>query len=173
MTVSRRSSTGTIAKQKLTSKKSIETRRVHSGPTKRTSPQIEEKETRVKSSPSPRKYNAKDINNDLSSTGEIITQPTDNSSSPDESKRIFNVYKEHVRPILKQMDDNFNHEDSKSLCANCLTLSEMLYAENILPETEPVRSSNVKVQILKSLFSYLRLKDPLVHLRLAKIVLQV
>ena len=175
VTSPRRSSTGTIVKQGLSSAKGCDPRRVQSGPTKRTSPQREERGGRAKSSPLTRNFNSTS-NNDVPANEErTVNQEDGNIDNPinDEAGQITKVYKDLIRPILKNMDECLNLEDSRGLCENCLKLSRTLYAGHILPETEAVRTSHAKSQILKSLFSYLHLKDPLLHLRLAKLVLMV
>ena len=155
LAASRRSSMGNIAKQKL--QDNIDARRAQSGPTKRTSPRDNVDETRAKSSPNTGRHGSK-------------TSPEDDSSAS-ERKELSRRYKEHVRPILKEMDNSLKRNDAKLLCENCQRLSTMLRKVGILPETKTVEVSSFKGQILKCLFSFLGVKDPRLHLRLAKIVL--
>lgn len=174
--VSRRSSTGNVVKQKLAAIKSDDTRRVHSGPVKRTSPKDLDVEERAKSSPTTGRHDDVPPHSE-EKTSYVISQKMAQQTSPDsapaEATRLSNIFKEKVRPILKEMDRILSKGDSKRLCDNCLLLSTMLQTEGILPETKEVGMSNFKGQILKSLFSYLGLKDSRLHLRLAKIVLMV
>lgn len=163
LTASRRSSTGNIAKQELADNN--DTRRVHSGPTKRTSSRDNASEPRVHSSPAAGRH-----------AKEVSTNSTDlnkNDAIAMETKKLYRLYKEHVRPILKEMDSNLQQNDGKSLCENCQRLLAMLRKVGILPETKAAEISSFKGQILKCLFSYLGVKDSQLHLRLSKIVLMV
>ena len=163
LTASRRSSTGNIAKQKLADN-NTDTRRVHSGPTKRTS-RDNTTEPRVHSSPVTGRHTQ-----DMSTNS---TDMTENYAVVTETKKLSRLYKEHVRPILKEMDSNLQEDNEKSLCENCQRLLAMLKKVGILPETKVAEISSFKGQILKCLFSYLGVKDSRLHLRLAKIVLMV
>lgn len=163
LNVSRRSSTGNIAKQKLAENHS-DTRRAHSGPAKRSS-RDNVSETRVKSSPTTGKHKIE--------TSADNTNSTENDSMTAEVKKLSRLYKEHVRPVLKEMDSNLQQENATSMCENCQRLLATLRKVGILPETKAVEMSSLKAQILKCLFSYLGVKDPRLHLRLAKIVLMV
>ncbi len=164
LAASRRSSTGNIAKQKL-GDQNDDTRRAQSGPAKRTSPRNNVAETRAKSSPT--------TGRNSNETSAHNTNLPENDSIASETKKLSRLYKEHVRPILKAMDNNLQQDDAKSLCQNCQRLLAMLRKVGILPETKAVEMSSFKGQILKCLFSYLGIKDPRLHLRLAKIVLMV
>ena len=164
LAASRRSSTGNIAKQKLGD--DIDARRAQSGPAKRTSPRDNViVKTRAKSSPNTGKRDSK--------TSADHTNSPEDDSIASETKRLSRLYKEHVRPILKEMDNSLKQDDAKLLCENCQRLSTMLKKVGILPETKTVELSSFKGQILKCLFSYLGVKDARLHLRLAKIVLMV
>lgn len=185
LTLCRRSSTGNIVKQKQAAVKSGDSQRAHSGPAKRTSPSDLKDDERAKSSPVTGRHNNNNNDNYNSSSSISSHSVKDRTNcqpeKPSEQKgpasaetqRLFKIYKEQVQPILKEMDKNLSQKDSKILCDNCQRLSTVLHRTGILPETYAVGSSNFKVQILKSLFSYLGLKDPCLHLRLAKIVLLV
>ena len=163
LAVTRRSSTGNIAKQKLADNN--DTKRAHSGPIKRTSPRDNATESRVKSNPTTgRQPNGTQADN---------KNITNNDSIASETKKLSRLYKEHVRPVLKEMDNNLHEDNGKLLCENCQRLLAMLRKVGILPETKAVEVSSFKAQILKCLFSYLGVKDPRLHLRLAKIVLMV
>ena len=164
LTASRRSSTGNIAKQKL-GDHNLDTRRAQSGPTNRTSPRNNVVETRAKSSPNTGRQ-------ERDTSGEN-TNSFEDESITSERRKLSRLYKEHVRPILKEMDSNLKQDEAKSLCENCQRLLGMLKKVGILPETKTVEVSSFKGQILKCLFSYLGVKDPRLHLRLAKIVLMV
>ena len=164
LAASRRSSTGNIAKQKLADNNN-DTRRIHSGPTTRTSSRDNVAEPRLHSSPAMGRH-----------AKEMSTNGTDLNESDTiaaETKKLSRLYKEHVRPILKEMDSNLRQDDGKSLCENCQSLLAMLRKVGILPETRAVESSSFKGQILKCLFSYLGIKNSQLHLRLSKIVLMV
>lgn len=160
---SRRSSTGNIAKQKLGDNN--DSRRVHSGPAKRTSPRDNAAETRAKSSPTTGRH--------TNETSADNTNLLEHDSVASEAKKLSRAYKEHVRPILKEMDNTLRKDDAKLLCENCRRLLAVLRKVAILPETKAVEMSSFKGQILKCLFSYLGVKDSRLHLRLAKIVLMV
>ncbi|XP_028412719.1 armadillo repeat-containing protein 2-like [Dendronephthya gigantea] len=158
---SRRGSTGNIAKQKL-GDNIHDTRRAHSGPIKRTSPRDVSDNNRAKSSPTTGRLSNETLNKKGANEKDALAL---------ETKKLSRLYKELVRPVLKEMDDNLQQEDANLLCENCQRLLNKLKKVGILPETKVVEGSSFKVQILKCLFSYLAIKDSHLHLRLAKIVL--
>lgn len=159
LSMSRRSSTGNILKQKLVVN---EGRRVQSGPSKRTSPK-EETKTDYRASSSPCAHRKSSKSND-SIRNDVIAA---------DRKKLSRLYKEHVRPILKKMEMCFRENDGTLLCELCNNLLEALKKVRILPDTKNVDVSPYKSKILKYLFSFLGVKDSRLHLRLAKIVLQV
>lgn len=164
MVASRRGSTGNIAKQRL-GDDNHDTRRAHSGPSKRTFPREVTDNNRAKSSPTTGRLSNETLNEKASNEND--------GTLALETKKLSRSYKEHVRPVLKEMDDNLQQEDAHLLCENCQRLLNKLKKVGILPETKAVEMSSFKGQILKCLFSYLGIKDPRLHLRLAKIVLMV
>lgn len=164
LSVSRRGSTGNIVRQKLVESVN-DSKRARSGPSRRSSSRDNTVENRAKSGPATGRHSS-DISPDNLNAREDDTVTL-------EAKKLVRSYKEHVRPILKEMDSNVQQDDARTLCENCQRLLVMLKKVGILPESKAVEISCFKGQILKCLFGCLGVKDPRLHLRLAKIVLMV
>ena len=143
-----------------------EERRVHSGPKERTPVfQASDMDDLKKSS------SYSDLTT-ITTTTEEKTTKTSRVFSKEDIDNSKDYYANNVIPLLKQMELNHLHEDVESLKINFDMLYKTLEIGNMLGK-DSVLSKNQKTEFLSAAFKCVRNDNPLVKLKLSKLILAV
>ena len=105
-------------------------------------------------------------------SAEEKTTKTSRTSSKEDIDNSKDYYTNNVIPLLKQMELNHLHEDAEALKINFDMLYKTLEIGNMLGKNS-VLSKTQKTEFLSAAFKCVRNDNPLVKLKLSKLILAV
>ena len=83
------------------------------------------------------------------------------------------IFKDSVEPLLKQMELNYLHSDIEALSINFDVLWKSLEISGLLVKASSSGSARRRTTVLRTIFKFVDVEDPVVILKLCKVALAV